>query len=232
MKLSKSNQKGFTIIELIIASAVFSLMLLTASALIIQISRLYYKGTIISNTQTAARQLVDSISRPIQLENATVVGPIENHVLDADHSIYSICIGGQRISYVIGLSTGGFGYDASAAKIPHPVWIDEVPTPQDCTIDANRAKIEDPNPNYAYGTNGKDLLGPTMRLRDIDVSPATLEGLWNIRVGVIYGEKDLIEFDPATNLPVNCYGAVAGSQWCSSVTYFTKVFKRIKDGNN
>ena len=68
MRINKQN--GFTIVELLIASAVFSFVILGASVAIIQISRLYYKGIIVSNTQTSAKAILDSITQAIQYESA------------------------------------------------------------------------------------------------------------------------------------------------------------------
>jgi prepilin-type N-terminal cleavage/methylation domain-containing protein len=67
------NKSGFTIVELLISSAVFSFILVAVSVTVVEIGRLYYKGTVLSRTQDAARNVIDNISRPIQLEGSTVV---------------------------------------------------------------------------------------------------------------------------------------------------------------
>lgn len=225
----RKNNRGFTIVELLIATGVFSLMLLTMSALIIEISRLYYKGTVITNTQTAARELVESVSQPVRLDNATVYDGY-THTLSGPYEAKSVCIGKKRITYAVNLSSGST-YDETKKIIPHPVWEDEVNAPSECSDASKRAKIEDVTPpNGPAGKPGKDVVGENMRLINFDVSETmSTPGLWNISVGVIYGEEDLINFVVTPPVLPNCKGAVAGSQWCAKASYNTKVFKRIND---
>lgn len=227
----KTNSKGFTIVELLIASGVFSLMLLTVSALIIQISRLYYKGSVLTNTQTVARDLIRDIAEPIRLQSANVVGPISKGALAPapnpmnSHIVYSLCIGSQRITYVEGLvASDSPGYDGNAGTITHPVWKDEVSSPTDCISTGVDLTSSIPS------AGGKDMLGDNMRLKTLFIksSDPPLEDLWNITVGVIYGDADLI--DPAPpEIPQRCRGAIAGSQWCAVAQYESKAFKRIND---
>lgn len=204
MSKLKINQKGFTIIELLIASAVFSVVVLGATAMIIQMSRLYYKGIIVSRTQTATRDLIESISRPIQYESKSVA------VMDRD-GLYVLCVGSERYTFKIGAQQGSG---------MHAAWKDTVATSNDCQ---NGPDVDLSNP----ATSGRDMLSDNMRIQNIEVAEVLpgAPGLWNIKVTVIYGDDDLI--DTATGL---CKGQIAGSQWCSRVTYETKVFKRIKQG--
>jgi prepilin-type N-terminal cleavage/methylation domain-containing protein len=63
------STKGFTIIELMIATSVFSVILLIASSGVIQIGRLYYKGVTQARVQETARNISEEISRSLQFSN-------------------------------------------------------------------------------------------------------------------------------------------------------------------
>jgi prepilin-type N-terminal cleavage/methylation domain-containing protein len=60
------NTKGFTIIELLIATVVFSLVLLILTATIIQFNNIYYKGVVSTKTQETTRSIAENITRNIQ----------------------------------------------------------------------------------------------------------------------------------------------------------------------
>jgi prepilin-type N-terminal cleavage/methylation domain-containing protein len=62
----KKNNEGFTVIELLIATAVFSVVLLVFLSAFLRISQLFYKGVNLTNTQEAARNVVQSIADDIQ----------------------------------------------------------------------------------------------------------------------------------------------------------------------
>jgi prepilin-type N-terminal cleavage/methylation domain-containing protein len=71
LKTAKSNVsrrdfKGFTIIELLVATSIFSLVLLVILASFLQIGRMFYKGVSVSNTNESARSLLDSITRDVR----------------------------------------------------------------------------------------------------------------------------------------------------------------------
>lgn len=64
------NKRGFTIIELLIATVTFSLILLIITGAIIQFSRVYYKGVVTSKTQETARSVADELSRAAQFSRS------------------------------------------------------------------------------------------------------------------------------------------------------------------
>lgn len=59
------NTAGFTIVELMIATVVFSVILILITTGIIQIGKAYYKGIIGSRTQETARKITDEVGRSI-----------------------------------------------------------------------------------------------------------------------------------------------------------------------
>ncbi len=68
----RKQEHGFTIIELMIATTVFSVVLLICSFAMLQIGRTYYKGITMARTQTTARSIIDEISQSIQFSGGTV----------------------------------------------------------------------------------------------------------------------------------------------------------------
>ncbi len=63
------HNKGFTVVELLIATTVFSVVLLVISSGLIYIGKVYYKTTAQSKVQDATRAIVDEISQNLQFTN-------------------------------------------------------------------------------------------------------------------------------------------------------------------
>ena len=80
-----TSQNGFTILELMIATTVFSTILLVCTYGLIQIGNTYYKGATIARTQSVARSIVDDIAYEIQYNSSTP--------LITSGSPFAICIG-------------------------------------------------------------------------------------------------------------------------------------------
>lgn len=63
MRKKLSNQSGFTFVELVMAMALFSLVLLALTAGVIQLFKIYQSGLGVRNTQQAARLISDDVTR-------------------------------------------------------------------------------------------------------------------------------------------------------------------------
>lgn len=70
-KLNSKSSHGFTIIELLIATTVFSVVLLVFLSAFLRISELFYKGVNMSNTQEDARIVMQDITDDIQFSQQT-----------------------------------------------------------------------------------------------------------------------------------------------------------------
>ena len=73
--IKKLDQKGFTIVELLIATSVFASILLIVTYGIIQISKMYTNGFIQSQTQNVTVSLSDQITRDIGFSSAISIKP-------------------------------------------------------------------------------------------------------------------------------------------------------------
>lgn len=228
MKYKKiSDSTGFTILELIIATTVFGLMLLVATTGMIQIGRAYYKGTIVAKTQEGTRGVVEDITKTIQFGgNVSIVTdqtpPI---VLASGLSSHATCIGNQRYTYVVGQRID----PKTSAK--HALWFDVKKEGALCSpVDLDNA-----NPSYSGGANGgtvdttktsvqRELLSKGMRLAKFSIVDQGTSGA-TVTVKVIYGEDDLLL--DKTDPNANCVSSSIGGQFCAFSELTTFVTKRL-----
>lgn len=209
----KQNQAGFTLIELMIATTIFAVILLAATVTLIQVGRMYYKGVITSKTQNAARTITDDITRTLQFSGGTAprIGPIAG-----TPQTWAVCFADKRLSFALNVQ--------APEQINHALWQETVAGPSTCA--SNPVNLTATNPG---GLDGKDLLEQHMRLTKLEVtqSPGSAE-VYNVTVGVAYGATDLFNLDGLGN-PVSCKGTVVGGQWCAISEINTQVFRRVED---
>lgn len=202
----KNQQSGFTIIELLIATTVFSIVLLGASMAIVQIGRVYYKGLISAKTQEVSRSIVQSVSEDLQYSDSKAfkTSPAGEPAPNA------ICIGTNRYTYWLGIPLEGAN---------HGLVTDSISAGSDCVA----------------GTGaGTELLGQNMRLIQFSVTPAS-GGIYKVTVGLAYGDSDLLTtYNQTTgvlegNLPDTlCRSGIAGSNFCATSTLDTTVKRRLE----
>lgn len=94
-RLKISKQKGFTIVELMIATVVFSFVLIVASSGAIAIGRSYYKGVTSTKTQETARSIMEELTRSVQFSGRSMQTGSDGMGNNA------ICIGEDRYVYRI-----------------------------------------------------------------------------------------------------------------------------------
>ncbi len=204
------SQKGFTIIELMIATLVFSVILLIVTGGIIQVTRTYYKGVTESNTLATARNIVNTIGQAIQFDGGIVQPTTAS---PAAGTTYAFCIGNNRFQYFLGtqLSTSG-----GTGKTYHALLQD---TSSACAAGVQSSSIN------ASGLTGTELVNPKMRLSALSVTNVS-GNLYTITVRVIYGDDSLLSNPTAANAA--CKGVVAGEQFCAVSQLSTTVVKRVQ----
>jgi len=216
------NNKGFTILELMIATTVFSMVLLVCALAIIQVGRMYYKGTITTSTQVASRKFGEDVSQAIQFGSRASVyqfirkSPIQSmsngtQTVDAE----AICIGDVRYTYVIGKPQG-----AGANDSKYVLWKDRNSVVSPCVpVDITSAQPT---------TVGESMLGDRMRLAKFYI--VNIIGLYYISITVSYGDSDDLFDAPTATIPEQfgiCKGVNAGGQFCAVSRYNTVVGKRL-----
>jgi prepilin-type N-terminal cleavage/methylation domain-containing protein len=210
-----SKQRGFTLIELMIATAILSTILLLTTAMLINIGGLYYKGINQARVQDDVRNITDEISQHLELVDKGAVPaptPIPVDVNGTDYEIDAYCIASVRYSYLTGVQIGG-----SSTQIPHVLWRDTITAGGNCIP----AKLTQTNPSAGTGgSNGTELIAPNSRLTYFSISPTSP---YTISIAVAFGDDDLLNVN---GLNTKCKGA-AGDQYCSTAELTTVVGQRI-----
>lgn len=199
-----SKKNGFTIIELLIATTVFSFILLVTSAAIIAIGRAYYKSLTSSRVQETARSVMDDVSRSLQFSSNP---PLTNENFE-NSLTRARCFGSDRYTYVLDQRVGGGAHGLYRDKKTESV----------C------------EPNTAF-TGGQELLGESMRLLQFDVSGTDP---FQVEIRVAYGDNDLLNHynDDGTARTSNDFQGVnckpiTGRQFCAVAGLETSIKGRV-----
>lgn len=250
----KNNIKylgGFTIVELLIASAVFSTVLLVALTGFLQIGRIFYKGVSSTQTQDVTRQVVNDISSNIKIASST--GAVNTLNLNPGTGGYGwICVGTYRYTY-------GFYKNSSAAAPNQPIFYNAGAATQDYdpgSATASFGLLKDkmpgegvcPAPCVANGTptsfgkcpappasslpldtnNPTEMLANGMRIGNISLSipnPVSAPDLYNLSVVIAYGEDSVLGYT-TTGVPVPfCTGNSQSQKFCAVDQLSTTVFR-------
>lgn len=227
-RLKATDQKGFTILELLIATMVFSVIFLGVTTALIQMSKLYYKGVVTGRTQETTRGTMDRIAQQLQFTNALPTPPTTQSFNVTGYpsgqpatalDFSAICIDGTRYTYRLNAQVNNDidsgGYDTSMSRLRHGLWRDAWP---DGTCPPANLSLDKPT------AEGEDMLSEHMRLTDFRVT-CGVGNVCTVAIGVIYGDNDLLQYDSAGN-PTNC-ATIIGNQWCAASQFSTTVLKRV-----
>jgi prepilin-type N-terminal cleavage/methylation domain-containing protein len=207
--MSKRN-RGFTIVELMIATLVFSVVLILITVGVLTFTKSYYQGINQSNTQNAARTIIESVSQAIQFSGDAVTTPITSN-----NGSLGFCIGNQRYSYYLGGQLWDEGTpDAALHQVKHALVMDKSGS---C---AGLAAQDIQGATVA----GEEMLQPRMRLSKLTVENLS-GGLYKVTVRVVFGDDDLLN-NPA-GPDANCKVSISGSQFCAQSELSTIVKRRI-----
>jgi len=209
----QGGQSGFTILELMIASGVFAVILLIVAVGVISFTNRYYKGITTSKTQAAARDVMNTLSQAIQFGQFVSL-PVYNGA----GTTYGMCIDDTLYAFRPGQEvtdaapfTAHQGYHGLVAM-------------HGCSLPATL-------PAIANLANGRELLGEHMRINSLQV---TQNGdLYTIHLRIVYGDDDLLRQPLPGNVPAwltaneTCSGSQSGTQFCAVADLTTTVEKRL-----
>lgn len=221
----KSKEAGFTIIELMIATAVLSTIILLVTFLMININNLYYKGINQSRVQDNARSIVDDVASHLQLSNhspasgsAIYPGPSNGDTVRA------YCIDNVRYSYALGAEIGNApSSGVNPVPLPHVLWRDTISSGGTCTP----ADLTQSNPSATTGgSDGVELIAAKSRLATFSINPVTSP--YTITVGVAYGDDDLLN-NPSSANPL-CKGGTS-NQFCATARLQVTTTKRLTNNS-
>jgi prepilin-type N-terminal cleavage/methylation domain-containing protein len=197
-KVLDGANDGFTIIELMMATVLFSVVMLILTYGVIRITDIYYRGVAITTTQNTARNIVTDISQTIEFSG----GQVGTADLEASHAgdTQVFCIGNRAYYYQLGYemvsSNPGPGQALDALVV-----LDNV-----TACPSNPTGIILVSGNIPSG--GQEMLQPNMRLSKFKVIESNkIPNLYNIDVQVTYGS------DNSLNNPRN-YNGIGGSVTC------------------
>lgn len=226
--LNKKTSSGFTIVELMIATTVFSVILLVTSAGVISIGRSYYRSLTTTRVQETARSVMDDVSRSLQFSDTDAIA---NHLENPDGTATTIkarCFGPDRYTYVINqkvetVTTGG------SEQNMHALYRDRRATA------AEHESTCEPNVDF---TDGTELLGENMRLLKFYVSNSNP---FQVELKIAYGDDDLLTTYDDNGNPLNdgniseseaegtlCKFGIAGSNFCAVAGLETTVTSRVE----
>lgn len=225
MKVSeKNNQRGFTIVELLIATAVLSTLLVVVSIMMANIGKLYNKGINQAKMQDNVRSVVDEISDRLQLSN-TDVGTA------SDGATKAYCIGTTRYTYVLGQQLT----DDPASFYKHVLWRDTVPTGACGKVDGTAtANLNNPDPSSGRGgNNGSELITTKSRLSKFSISPTISP--YGVTMRLVYGDDDQLDNLAVVGSNPNDPDAIcisqSGSQFCATAALSVTVVQRTSRGD-
>jgi prepilin-type N-terminal cleavage/methylation domain-containing protein len=223
MRQNTRRQQGFTIIELLVATSVLSVILLLVTAMMISIGNLFYKGVNQSHTQQSVRDITDQISQNLEL-----TGSDRQHFQVAGDPVQAYCVGNTRYSYILGTKIGNHRPTISNPIYQHVLW-------QDTTADSSCSAHADLT-LVTPSAGGQELIAPNSRLINLQI---TGNGPYEVEVFEAYGDDDLLcdssstcsgatgmAYPDYTNDNVTCAGHV-GDQFCATARLNTTVGKRL-----
>src|SRR5665213_2350432 len=159
-KLSIDNS-GFTILELIIATAIFSGALLMLMLGFLSISKSYTRGLTVTETQNTARNVINATSQSIEFGSISSYqpppapppsGPVSGWFC-ADNYIFAYTLG-QEVT----------ASHNALERIPSAI----CPIPSsNCPTQSGAISAD----CYANATGAVELLGPRMRLAALSITP-------------------------------------------------------------
>lgn len=206
------NINGFTILELMIATMIFSVILLLMAFGLVKIGQIYYKGITSSRTQNVARNASDDVVQAVQYGGNTVGNTPAAVIGQQD----SIIVGNRKYTYVIGKKLVDRAPVATANETDVALKVE--------TLDTDLITVK---PN-----SSRELLSTGMWLSEFKVSGTSPT---EITIKVVNGDFDLVEdssgrlFGDPTGFDIassKCKSG-AGSQFCAVSGLYTKAYKRL-----
>lgn len=217
MKRIKQQRAGFTLVELMIATTVFSVVLLLCTYGLLAVGRAYYKGLAISRTQENARVILADVAEAIKFSP----GDVSSNG-DSENSLF--CIGTKQ--YITNITIESLQSDKLQLVS------DNVPN---CS-EAGWQPLEDVD---SLTDTSRNMLSPRMKLMYFDVKPLETDGLYKVtvsvgtgRVGDVLHDMSDMDFeiyaDPESDeIKFQCRNERGISTFCTITELSTTVHRRV-----
>ncbi len=201
--------KGFTILELLVASTVFSVILVVVAVGVVQFTNSYYKGVNSSKVQLTARSIMAEVSQSVQFGQSP-------QVTTGSGGAGWLCVNNTLYSYKLGQEV----IDASPNAGLHQGFHGLVVSDNGTSCVGQKPALPNTGP---LSSASRELLGEHMRLGVLTITPNG--DLYTIRVRVLYGEDDL--FTSTNWSSAQCAGSRPGVQFCAVSDLTTTVQRRL-----
>lgn len=208
MSRNRIGSSGFTIIELLIATLVFSTILLLCATGLITIGRMYQKGNTSRATQEVSRNVMNIIESDFELSGGS-------YKPFASGGVNAFCIGDNLYAYQLNnkFVPGGINTHAFVAITSNSA----------CNL-AGKGKPFPTTLDVLVAFGAHELLGPNMRVTNLtihgDPSDTNAQAA-SIHLAIAYGDSDLIAADGS------CKGGY-GQEFCASSVLETYVTRRLQ----
>jgi len=194
---------GFTIIELLLATSVFSVVLLGALGGFIRTGQLFYKGVTITQTHGVAKQILDDVTSSINNTSASKI------LTNTSNGYSYICVGSVRYTYnLYRMIDSSQGQSYAPGSGNYGLMRDTV---NGCSA-----------PDSSSLGKAAEMLGDRMRLSNFSIAPQGTGHLYTVKATVAYGSDDVLD-NPLSNSP-NCVGNSQSQQFCAVSSLSTSVF--------
>jgi len=199
-----SRASGFTIVELMIATAVFSTILVAITFGFMHFSGLYYKGVYASETQNVARDISDEVSNAVRFgtgEPKTIPTGVDGDAPQQGADVV-FCAGGYLFATKLGVqytdnTTPGFYMEPQVGS----------------------------NCVNGDASQRKQLLAKNMRVAGIKFYQSQ-DNVYTFKITIAYGDDDLLTANSDVGGSVQCKTG-AGSTYCAVSSLITTIEKRI-----
>lgn len=221
MRNARQNP-GFTIVELMIATTIFAVILIIAQTMFVQIGHLFYRGVSITNTQEVADHIYQEVSGNFQ------TAPGFDGAQDSSAGGYDYyCIGHSRYTYRIDHELDTSQPQTHAADGNFGILKDTLSgTGSECS-----APCDDASPTCVGGVplnNPVELLGDKMRVEEFDVSqPVPTSNLFNVSIVLAYGDSDTLTYTSPGDLSTVTCKSSYNNNFCAVSKVQTAVYKGI-----
>lgn len=223
-QILQRHRAGFTIIELLIATLIFSMVILLITIGVLSFTRAYYKGVNQSTTQNATRLILEDIAQSIQFSG----GDVQPN-LTSNNGSDAFCIGNKRYSYIKGKQLT----DETPLAVTQTKYALVSEKLNDCAGGAARDLSDAAGMDACIAAKTcTELLRPMMRLSNISIAPtpATSTDVYRVTIRIVYGDDDLlvnaVPVTPAST-DARCATGISGVQYCAQAELTTIVKKRI-----
>ncbi len=211
--MNKKHQAGFTILEVMIATMVFTVVLLICTYAVTRIGQLYFKGVTSSQIQDLTRKLSDEFTGQIQFGSSL---PIPDSISGGSPATPLIfCVGDNRYRAVMNQKLGDPGVDTVLQRIPY----------------SGACDLNDTG--FAGST---ELAVNNMRILKLSIIRSVTDPyIWSIDIRLALGDSDIFDYPVtgATDLPAVygsaiCKSGISGSQFCATSELQSTILRRVK----